>query len=75
VAQAAQAVAGTKNEHRQEVAALAPRHKRWRLVDRLGEQIIRDLVADRSAGATKQVLAERYGMSSSSVKRLFTKIS
>ncbi len=34
-----------------------------RLVDRLGEQIICDLLADRRTGATQRVLAERYGMS------------
>ena len=44
--------------------------RRWRLVDRLGEQIIRELVADRRAGATKQGLAERYNISLSGVKQI-----
>jgi hypothetical protein len=48
-----------------------PRKTRpWRLVDRLGEKIILDLLADSQAGATKQILAQRYGMSLSSVKRI-----
>ncbi len=44
--------------------------RRWRLVDRLGEQIIRKLVADRRSGAPKRELVERYGISLSSVKRI-----
>jgi hypothetical protein len=44
--------------------------RRWRLADRLGEQSIRELIADRRAGATKGELVERYGISMSSVKRL-----
>jgi DNA invertase Pin-like site-specific DNA recombinase len=43
---------------------------RWRLVDRLGEQVIRELIADGRAGATKRELVERYGISLSSVKRI-----
>jgi hypothetical protein len=39
-------------------------------VDRLGEQIIRELLADRRSGATKRELVERYGISMSSVKRI-----
>jgi hypothetical protein len=46
----------------------APRH--WRLVDRLGEQVIGDLLRDRHADATRGALAERYGLSVSSVKRV-----
>jgi DNA invertase Pin-like site-specific DNA recombinase len=44
--------------------------RRWRLADRLGEQIIRKLLADRRSGATKRELVERYGISMSSVKRI-----
>jgi hypothetical protein len=44
--------------------------RRCRLVDRLGEQIIQELVADSRTGATKRELAERYGVSLSSVKRI-----
>jgi hypothetical protein len=46
----------------------APR--RWRLVDRLGEEIIRQLINDGRAGMTKHALAESYGISLSSVKRM-----
>jgi DNA invertase Pin-like site-specific DNA recombinase len=42
----------------------------WRLIDRLGEQIIRDLLRDRRTGTTHCALAERYGISLSSVKRV-----
>jgi DNA-binding Lrp family transcriptional regulator len=50
--------------------ALAPQRQRWRLVDRLGEQIIRDLLRDSRTGTTHSALAERYGISLSSVKRV-----
>jgi hypothetical protein len=46
----------------------APR--RWRLGDRFGEQVIGDLLRDRHAGATHRALAERYGISVSSAKRV-----
>jgi acetyl-CoA acetyltransferase len=52
-------------------ASLATRP--WRVIDRLGEKLILDLLADRRAGATKQALVERYGISRSSVKRLVRK--
>jgi hypothetical protein len=68
VALAAQAVAGIKAEDRQVVSPTPPR--RWRLVDRLGQQVIRQLLADRRAGATKRELVERYGISMGSVKRI-----
>ena len=51
-------------------ASPPPSARRWRLIDRLGEKIILDLLADSRAGATKQVLVERYSISMSSVKRL-----
>ena len=44
--------------------------RRWRLVDRLGEQIIRELLLDSGMGTPQRRLAERYGISLSSVKRL-----
>ena len=50
----------------------APRGTRpWRLVDGLGDQLITDLLRDGRAGATKLSLAKRYGISLSSVKRIF----
>jgi transposase len=36
----------------------------------LSEQIIRDLLRDRRAGTSQRKLAERYGISVSTVKRL-----
>jgi hypothetical protein len=41
----------------------------WLVVDRLGEETIRKLIADRSAGMTQRSLARRYDVSLSSVKR------
>jgi hypothetical protein len=43
---------------------------RWRLTDRLGEQIIFQIVNDRRSGMTMLALAEHYGISVSSVKRI-----
>jgi DNA-binding Lrp family transcriptional regulator len=40
------------------------------MVDCLGEQIIRELLRDSRAGTPQRELAERYGISVSSVKRL-----
>ena len=42
----------------------------WRLVDRLGEQIISQILDDSRAGLSKRKLAQQYGISLSSVKRL-----
>jgi hypothetical protein len=71
VVQVAQLAAGINvQEDQRERPALAPQRQRWRLVDRLGEQVIGDLLRDRHAGATQCALAERYGISLSSVKRL-----
>jgi len=44
--------------------------RRWRLIDRLGEQTVLDLLRDSRTGITQRGLAERYGISVSSVKRL-----
>lgn len=46
------------------------RHRRWRLLDRLGEQVIRQLVTDSRSGVTKPELVARYHISRSSVKRI-----
>jgi hypothetical protein len=45
-------------------------HRRWKLADRLGEEIIQQLLADSRAGMGKPVLMEKYGISRSSVKRI-----
>jgi hypothetical protein len=69
VASAAQAVSCIQADDGQGSSSpSAPR--RWKLVDRLGEQILRDLLKDSGTGATKHALAQRYGISLSSVKRL-----
>jgi DNA invertase Pin-like site-specific DNA recombinase len=71
VGQVAQLADGIKvEEDQQERPALAPQRQRWRLVDRLSEQIIPDLLRDRQRGTTHRALAERYGISLSSVKRV-----
>jgi hypothetical protein len=71
VAQVAQLAAGINvEEDQQEHSALAPQRQRWRLVDRLGEQIIQEMLHDSHWGATQRSLAERYGISLSSVKRV-----
>ena len=46
------------------------RQRRWRVVDRLGEQVIDELLEGRRRGLTMKALAERYGISLSSVKRV-----
>jgi hypothetical protein len=69
VAHAAQAVTGSKIDH-ESTASPPLSGRRWRLVDRLGEQILRDMLRDSRMGTTQQRLAERYGVSVSSVKRL-----
>ena len=69
VAHAAQAVTHVKLDHYRAASPLSAR-RRWRLVDRLGEQIIRELLTDSRAGTPQRELAERYGISVSSVKRI-----
>lgn len=41
-----------------------------RVVDRLGEETVRELITAQQAGTKLRDLAERYGISESSVKRL-----
>ena len=53
-----------------EAAGALCRERRWRVVDRLGEQVIDELLEGRRRGLTMKVLAERYGTSLSTVKRL-----
>jgi hypothetical protein len=62
VAHAAQAVTHVKLDHYSAASPLSAR-RRWRLVDRLGEQIIRELLTDSRAGTPQRELAERYGIS------------
>jgi DNA invertase Pin-like site-specific DNA recombinase len=45
-------------------------HRRWRVGDRLNQDDQKQLVATFAAGTPKWKLAERYGISESSVKRL-----
>jgi hypothetical protein len=50
----------------------SPRRTRrpWQLVDRLGEQLIHELLRNSRAGTNQRRLAEKSGISESSVKRL-----
>lgn len=41
-----------------------------RVVDRLGEDVVREMIEARQAGMKLRDVAERYGISESSVKRL-----
>jgi hypothetical protein len=45
-------------------------HRQWRIGDRLSEPDQKQLIADFTAGTSKRKLAERYGISESSIKRL-----
>jgi hypothetical protein len=56
VTHAAQALAHIKLDHYSAASPLSAR-LRWRLVDRLGEQIISDLLRDSGMGATQRTLA------------------
>lgn len=42
-----------------------------RVVDRLGEDAVREMIETRRAGASLKDVAEQYGISESSLKRLF----
>jgi DNA invertase Pin-like site-specific DNA recombinase len=52
-----------------EITSPGPR-RRWRLVDRLGEKVIRQLVADGRSGVSRRERVDMYGISMSSVKRI-----
>jgi DNA invertase Pin-like site-specific DNA recombinase len=69
VAQVTQAIAGVKVDSGDEPSPPLS-GPRWRLIDRLGEQIIQEMLHDSHSGATQRSLAERYGISLSSVKRV-----
>jgi len=69
VVHAAKAVTHVKLDHYSAASSLSAR-RHWRLIDRLGEQIIRELLTDSRAGTPQRELAERYGISVSSVKRI-----
>lgn len=66
---AAQALAAIKPDAGQ-TSSPPPAPRRWRIVGRLGEQTIRDLLRDNRSGMTMRALAQRYGISVSSGKRL-----
>jgi hypothetical protein len=63
-------LAAVINSDHSHTAAPSRAPSRWRLVDRLGEQVIGDLLRDRHAGATHHALAERYSISLNSAKRV-----
>ena len=63
------AIAGVQNLGL-DVSISTRTRRRWRLVDRLGEEVIRDFLEDRRVGMTKLKLAERYNISLSSMKRI-----
>jgi hypothetical protein len=69
LARVAQTVAGIKVDA-ERPAAPPPAPRRWRIVDRLGQQTIHEVARDSRAGITQKELAMRYGISLSSVKRL-----
>ena len=52
------------------VRSVGRSEREWRVSDRLSEADLRQLVADFQGGTAKRKLAERYGISESSVKRL-----
>jgi hypothetical protein len=52
------------------MGAPAPAVRPWRVADRLGENIIAELLAKSAGGMTQRSLAAAYSISLSSVKRL-----
>ena len=67
-----EAQAASSAHDRRSVQSDPPGESR-RLVDRLSEDDARQLARDFRAGTPKWMLAERYGLSRSSVKRLLRK--
>lgn len=55
------------------VRSIGRSERDWRVSDRLSEAEIRQLVADFQGGTAKRKLAERYGISESSAKRITRK--
>jgi DNA invertase Pin-like site-specific DNA recombinase len=68
VADTAEVVNGLGTDHGSTASPLRARH--WRIVDRLGEEVVRKLLRDSRTGTPQRELAERYGISVSSVKRI-----
>jgi hypothetical protein len=68
VADTAKVVSGLGNDDGSTASPVRARH--WRIVDRLGEEVARELRRDSRAGTPQRKLAERYGISVSSVKRI-----
>jgi len=66
---ATQAIAGVKVDGSDE-ASPALAGPRWRLIDRLGGPGIQEMLHDTHSGATRRSLAQCYGISLSSVKRV-----
>lgn len=61
-------------EARDDAGPLPGSHRRWRTVDRIGDQAIRDLLRASRLGTTKRAFAERFSISISSVKRLLRRV-
>src|SRR5919201_5736178 len=74
VREALDAVAGRRIDDPEATCALW-RQRRWRVVDRLGKQIVDDLLAGRRRGVTFNALAKHYGISLSNVKRLLKTVA
>ena len=68
VADTAKVVSGLGNDDGSTASPVRARH--WRIVDRLREEVVRELRRDSRAGTPQRELAERYGISVSSVKRI-----
>ena len=73
LADTARVVNGLEIDHGS--TASPTRARNWRVVDRLGEQVIRELLRDSRDGTSQRELAERHGISLSSVKRILRKRS
>jgi hypothetical protein len=65
-----QALGSTESDQARSVRTLAPGFRKRQVAYRLGEVAVAQLVARFGAGTAKHKLAEEYGISLSSVKRL-----